>query len=267
MTPAALWTGRLPGLRSLPRKRTLWAVGALLIIGAAGVLGAFGPNGAYLGVLASLAALWTVFRHRWPTELPVRLRSLEAPQGPDERAVMVEIREGRLLLGWDVGILWFEKGGVGFAGRTVSFVIPRSTMEPTPAPTALQAALRAPQMQAKVFDTTVGIVPLAPELRAEMTLARIEALPDATTSETILPPTTMHPELLQRGLVVRRRVPILIAFVFFGQAIVFFPALLHTLPSGPLGLLFALVNLLTVILLVIFGGTLLPSSIRERLPK
>lgn len=259
MTPVALWTGQLPGLRRLPRRRSLFIAGVVASIGAYGWFG--GPF--YLQWLTIAAVAWTIWRHRWPTELPIRLRSLEPPQGPDERAVMVEIRQDSVLLGWDVGILWFEKGGVGFVGRTVSFVIPRAIMQTSAAPALLQSTFRAPQLSAKVFETDVGIVPLAPEMRAEMTLARIDALPNSVTSETILPPTEIHPDLLQRGMEVRRRLPFLLLISLPSLVLCFTPV--HHTPY-----LFRVATILGGVMVVLYAmlfGTSLPSEIRHRLPK
>lgn len=261
MTPVALWTGRLPGLRPLPRKGALALTGLIATVGAVGAFGGLGPSGPYFAVLGSLASGWTVWRHRWPTELPMRLKASESPQGPDERAAMMEIRHEGDLLGWDVGILWFEKGGVGFVGRTVSFVIPRALMHMAPAPHTVQALLRAPQMTAKVFETTVGIVPLEGELRAQTTLARIDVLPETITSETILPPTTMHPDLLQRGLAVRRRVPILMALSGVVGVAGFMPSTFG-IPTGK-----AHAFCIVVFVLMTLLGSVLPASIRARLPK
>jgi hypothetical protein len=259
MTPVALWTNRLPGLRRLPRKRSLWLAG---LLAAVGLYGAVDGNHAYLAGLTIAASAWAVWRHRWPTELPVRLRSQEPPQGPDERAVMIEVRQQSILLGWDVGILWFEKGGVGFVGRTVSFVVPRSIMNPAPEPEVLRATFRAPQLTAKVFDTTVGIVPLAPEMRAQMTLARIEALPNAVTSETILPPTDLHPDLLQRAMEVRRREIVLNLLIVANVAVV----LAQSHNVGSLGKVAVTLAGALVILYTVFYGANLPSQIRNRLP-
>ncbi len=259
MTPVALWTNRLPGLRRLPRKRSLWLAGLLSVAGFYGVVDSAYE---YLSLLPILAAAWAIWRHRWPTELPVRLRSLERPQGPDERAVMVEIREDTTLLGWDVGILWFEKGGVGFVGRTVSFVIPRAIMHAIPLSEFVRATFRAPQLAAKVFDTTVGIVPLAPEMRAQMTLARIEALPNAVTSETILPPTDLHPDLLHRAVEVRRREPFLTLLVVLNFAII----LAQSHNANPFGKVFIALIGVAVVLCTIFYGATLPAPIRRRLP-
>ncbi|GEM_PF-6227071 len=254
-------------MRPLPRRWTLWAVGGVVALGVAGSFGFLGPDGPWLGIVAAFAAAGTIRRHRWPSEPPTRLRSQEVPHGPDEKAVMVEFRHDGALLGWDVGILWFEKGGFGFVGRTVSFVLPRAMLAPAPPLPALQTLLRAPQLSARVFETTVGIVPLAPEFRAEMTLARIEALPDAITSETILPPSSMHPELLQRGLAVRRRFPALCLILFVGLSCLYLPAGLGMPMPSPL---FGLVRGGTMLILVVFsalGIVPLPRSVRERLPK
>ena len=266
MTPVALWTGRLPGLRPLPRRRTLWLVGGVVALGAAGAGGLLGAQGPWLGIAASVVALGTVWRHRWPTELPLRLRSLEAPRGPDERAVMVEFRHDGDLIGWDVGILWFEKGGVGFVGRTVSFVVPRTIMGPTLEAPLHWSLFRAPHLTAKVFETTLGIVPLGREMSAQTTLARIEALPDAVTSETILPPSSMHPDLLQRGLTVRRRAPMLTALT---MVVPVFPMLARyalAVPPGFVRLLLTSGGLVALFLLPTLGLSL-PASIRSRLPK
>ncbi len=266
MTPVALWTGRLPGLRPLPRRRTLWLVGGVVVLGGAGAFGLFGPQGPWLGAVASLVAGWTIWRHRWPTALPRRLRSLETPHGPDERAVRVEFRHDGDLLGWDVGILWFEKGGVGFVGRTVSFVLPRAIMHTDPWRPFADTALLAPRLVATVFDTTVGIVPLDRDLQAYTTLARIDALPDAVTSETILPPSSMHPDLLQRALTVRRRVP----FVLFLAVASFWMLVL----PGTFGLhvdaaarFFSSLVEIVVVLFSMLGFMPLPASIRARLPR
>lgn len=259
MTPVALWTNRLPGLRRLPRKRSLWLAGLLSV---AGLYGAVDGTYEYLSLLPILVAAWAIWRHRWPTELPIRLRSLELPQGPDERAVMVEIREDTTLLGWDVGILWFEKGGVGFVGRTVSFVIPRAIMHAIPLSEFVRATFRAPQLAAKVFDTTVGIVPLAPEMRAQMTLARIDALPNAVTSETILPPTDIHPDLLHRAVEVRRRELFLNLLVVLNFAVI----LTQGHNAHPLGKIFITLLGVAVTFNAIFCGAFLPAPIRRRLP-
>lgn len=238
----------------------------MVLLGVAGAFGVFGPEGAWLGILGSLTTAWVVWRHRWPSELPLRLRTFEAPQGPDERAVMVIFRDAGTLLGWDVGILWFERGGVGFVGRTVSFVLPRSLMERQPTP-VIEAMIRVPRLVAKVGTTTVGFVPLARGLSADMTLARLDALPaDSQTSETILPPETVHPDLLGRGLTARRRIPFLIGVLTAGAASLYLPAA-WGFPSP--GHLYGIVRALTMLLFVfmsIFGFAPLPSSVRERLP-
>lgn len=267
MTPVALWTGRLPGFRPLPKRRTLWLVGGFTALGAAGGFGLLGPTGPWLGLAASLVAAATVWRHRWPTELPLRLRPPERPQGPDERAVRVEFRHEGALLGWDVGILWFERGGVGFVGRTVSFVLPRAMMQAVAAPATLQAALRAPQMTARVFETEVGIVPLARALNAHMTLARLDALPDAVTSETILPPSSMHPDLLQRGLAVRRRLPMLMAVLGLGAVPIYLPAAFGFPEPGHVFGIIRAFMMLGYVLMGGFGFAPLPASVRDRLPK
>jgi len=229
------------------------------------VLGTYGWVGGpvYCQWLTVGAIAWIVWRHRWPSELPIRLRSLESPQGPDERAVMVEIRQESVLLGWDVGILWFEKGGVGFVGRTVSFVVPRAIMHSSPGPALLQSTFRAPQLTAKVFETTVGIVPLAPEMRAQMTLARIDALPNSITSETILPPTELHPDLLQRGMEVRRRFPFLLLVTVPGITLCF-----NQGHHGPplFRIVTALAGVLVGFYFMLFGVSL-PGEIRRRLPR
>ena len=265
MTPVALWTGRLPGLRPLPRRRTLWLVGATVVLGIGGSFGILGPQGPWLGAAASLLAGWTVWRHRWPTASPRRSRPLEAPQGPDERAVRVEFRHDGDLLGWDVGILWFEKGGVGFVGRTVSFVLPRAMMANSPGPAAWNAALSAPQMTARVFETTVGIVPLDRDLQAYTTLARIDALPDAVTSETILPPSSMHPDLLQQALTVRRRVPFVAFLAVASFAMLTIPNAFGIQADRAARLVSALIQL-AVLLLSMLGLAPLPASIRAGLP-
>ena len=254
-------------MRPLPRRGSLLAVGGIVLLGTAGSFGLLGSQGPWLGFVGAVVAGWAVWRHRWPTELPPRLRPIEAPQGPDERAVTVEFRHDGALLGWDVGVLWFEKGGVGFLGRTVSFVVPRAILSPPDESPLLKTIFRAPQLTAKVFETTVGIVPLAPEMRAQMTLARIEALPDAVTSETILPPGSMHPDLLRRGLAVRRRLPYLLTTAAFGAASLWLPpAVGASSPSHLFGMLRA-VLLLALVLAPFLGCGLLPRSVRERLPE
>ena len=268
MTPVALWTGRLPGLRRLPRARTLVLVGLLAATGTAGSFGAFGPNGQWFGLATALVALWTFGRHRWPKELPLRLRPSEKPRGPDERAVRVEFRHEEALLGWDVGIIWFEAGGAGFVGRTVSFVLPRGMMRNEPALATLKSTIRAPQMTLKVFESTVGIVPLDRELGAHTTLARLDALPsDAPISETILPPSSMHPDLLARAIAVRRRMPALILVAVLALVGLWMPPAFGIPPPSPvLGLVRAFL-LLFVVVSQMFSLPPLPSSIRARLPK
>ena len=258
MTPVALWTGRLPGLRPLPRNSELGLVGAVALCGAAGALGLLGTNGAYIAPIASLVVSWAVWRHRWPTGLPRRLRAAESPRGPDERAVRVEVRGESVLLGWDVGILWFEKAGVGFAGQTVSFVLPRALMRAAPAPPVLQTVFRAPQLTAKVFETVVGIVPLGEEIGSQTTLARIDALPDDVALETILPPAALHPELLHRALAVRRRRPLLSLYAFFSLA----PAFLQT--DDPRVVTAKALSLLVAVGLAVLVKPL-PTPIRDRL--
>ena len=182
MTPLALWTGRLPGLRPLPQPWTFWATGGVVALGAAGAFGLLGVEGPWLGIVGSFAAGWTLWRHRWPGRPPVGLKPLEAPQGADERTVVVEFRHEGVLLGWDVGILWFERGGVGFVGRTVSFVLPRALMHTSPWSPFADTALRAPRFVAEVYGTALAFVPVARESHAHMTLARIDALPEEITS-------------------------------------------------------------------------------------
>ncbi len=237
----------------------------MVALGFAGAFGFLEPNGGWLGVLGTLAVGWMVWRHRWPAAVPLRLKTFEAPQGPDERGVMVVFRQEGTLLGWDAGILWFERSGVGFVGQTVSFVLPRATMERQPTP-PIEAIVRVPRLVAKVGETTVGFVPLAGSMSAQMTLARLDALPtDSRTSEMILPPVTLHPDLLQRGLAVRRRLPWIggLAFVLILLA----PAmnLVDRHPRGPLHLIFALMPLFGFVFLMA-QSAMLPRSIRERLP-
>lgn len=236
-----------------------------VVIGLAGTLGKLGPRGVYAGTAASLFVGAVILLHRWPTNVPMRLRSLEKAQGPDERIVIVEFREEGALLGWDVGILWFERGGIGFAGRTVSFVIPRSMMSPAPAAPALHSTLRAPQLTAKVFNTSLGIVPIGFELQTQMTLARIEALPDTVTSETILPPTSLHPDLLSRGVVVRDRLPTLYG-LFGGIALMAVLPQIRPVAFGPAATAVSLISS-GVCLIVLYFGSVPPASIRVRLPK
>lgn len=267
MTPVALWTGRLPGLRRLPREWTLWGVGGIVGLGAAGSFGLLGEHGPWLGIVGSLTSGWIVWRHRWPTELPMRLNPLESPRGADERAVIVEFRHDGALLGWDVGILWFEKGGIGFVGRTVSFVLPRAIMQGSPGPPAWQATLRAPQMTAKVFETTVGIVPLDRDLQAQMTLARIDALPEAITSETILPPSSLHPDLVARGLAVQRRKPILYAFALTAGGCLYLPSAFDVPQSSPAYGMARAIAMLAFVGFSLLGAAPVPASVRARLPK
>ena len=264
MTPVALWTGRLPGLRRIPGRSPLVGAVGFAAMGFAGAIGVFGEAGPWISAATSLFVGWTILRHRWPTALPPGLSAHERPQGPDERAVSVGFRVEGALLGWDVGILWFEKGGIGFVGRTVAFVLPRAMMAGVPEPSAWRSTLRAPQMVAKVFDTTLDIVPLAREINAQMTLARIEALPDRITSETILPPTRLHPDLIARGQSVRDRLPILYGlFLTLGLTTL---ATQSSLSPGGLGSNFAAaVGLLTCLAILAFG-TVPPASVRARLP-
>ena len=191
----------------------------------------------------------------------------EAPQGADERTVVVEFRQEGALLGWDVGILWFERGGVGFVGRTVSFALPRAMMGPTPDSSFFGGVLRAPRFTAKVFETTLIIVPIAYESSAQLTLARIDALPHEITSETILPPSSLHPDLLARGLTVRRRLPALYALFVCGFGVSWFPALLGgPTASAGFSLLRAWFNIALLLSLFVVTWVPLPREIRDRLP-
>ena len=266
MTPLAFWTGRLPGLRPLPRPWTLWLAGGAVALGTAGAFGLLG-QGVWLGLAGSLVAGWTVWRHRWPGRPPRRLTPREAPQGPDERTVIVEFRHEGALLGWDVGILWFERGGVGFAGQTVSFVLPRALMHTSPWRPFADTALHAPKLVAEVFGTSVAFIPLARSLNAETTIARIDALPHEITSETVLPPTSLHPDLLARGLAVQRRMPYLLTIILFGASGLYLPPVFDVpIPDRPYGTARAIV-MLAFVLISFAGFAPIPSEIRDRLPQ
>ena len=242
-------------------------MGGVSLLGSVGAFGLLGPSGHWIGVAGSLAASWTLWRHRWPLRAPRRLRPGESPHGPDERAAVVEFRDEGVLLGWDVGIVWFERGGVGFVGRTVSFVLPRALMQIVELPVTFQTAVRVPQLTARVFGTTLGILPLDRELNAASTIARIDALPHEVTSETVLPPSSLHPDLLARGLAVRRRIPCLYALLLSGPGVLWFSALLGGSATGPgFALVRACLNLLTLALLVVVSIVPLPSAVRDRLP-
>lgn len=175
---------------------------------------------------------------------------------------MVEVRQGEVLLGWDVGILWFERGGIGFAGRAASFVLPRSVMQLAPVPATIQSAVRAPRLRAQIFETTVGIVPLASELPAHMTLARIDALPPEVTAETVLAPTSLHPDLIYRADAIRRRVPLLVTLGVVPLLLMFMADLSER--SGMVCWLVSAMAFAVVLFVGAFG--LPPASVRRQLP-
>lgn len=233
-----------------------------MVAGTIGAGGGFGTIGPLLSLVAANVALGTLLLHRWPKAPPLGLRPAEKPDGPDERAVVVELRQDGMLIGWDVGILWFEPGGVGFVGKTVSFILPRATLHPIDEPQAWRAHLGRPKLTAQVFQTTLSIVPLASELRAETTLARIEALPEGAAPETVLPPSSMHPDLIQRGIALRRRRPLLYAL---GAALILPQIVAADELSSGLELGFALWPFVVIAVLVL-NRPLMPSSIRPWLP-
>jgi hypothetical protein len=118
----------------------------------------------------------------------------------------------------------------------------------------------------KVYETTLAIVPIGESLRAEMTLARIDALSAEHASETILPPSSLHPDLLGRGLEIERRVPFLVSIYITLWSMAFVAAQFGFVPHGPGSLLLKLIGIVVLLAILFFGGVL-PRSIRERLPR
>jgi hypothetical protein len=263
MTPIALWTGRLPKLRPLLADGWLGVVGLLAAFAGAGSVGLVQLNGLAMGCAANAALCLLLLKHRWPRHLPRGLRPTAAPHGPDERAVTVELRRHGALIGWDVGILWFERGGFGFVGDTTTFILPRSMIQPEADASFL--GLHAPHLLLPFEDVQVRIVPLGAELMAQTTVARIERLPEEATPDIVLPPNGLHPDLIARATATRRRVPYLWSLLLLASVASLPPQLASLLSPGPLDLTLTVLNTVACLLLVSFGG-LVPRVVRDALP-
>lgn len=263
MTPVALWTGRLPNLRPLPADAWLAVVALLAAFAGAGTVGLVRLNGLATGCVANAALCFLLLDHRWPLRLPRGLRPTVAPSGPDERAVNIELRKGGALIGWDVGILWFERGGFGFVGDTVTFILPRSMIHPEADASFL--GLHAPHLLLQFEDVSLRIVPLGAEMVAQTTVARIERLPEVATPDIVLPPNGLHPDLIARASAVRRRVPFLWALLLLASVASLPRQLVSLFSPGPLDIALAVLNTIACLLLVSFGG-LVPRAIRSSLP-